>query len=221
MYVFAETMKLRTVTIAIAAITVLLVGLISVVRAQDEESRKHFLHTLGGPFFVSRDKVQEDLRISDDQKHKLRETMTGYVQKTMQVQKLNGAEREQAMRSLRQESYGQLEVFLKEILKPEQCKRFEQLKLQYDVPSVFLEPRVGDELKITAEQRKQFMGAIQEMQKAVGPLMKEAKSCGGQQETARKVIKLRRDCEGKIKNFMTDAQRRQWEEMTGARLDIW
>ena len=45
--------------------------------AQDEEARKHFLHELGGPFFVSRDKVQEELKLSDDQKLKLRETMTG------------------------------------------------------------------------------------------------------------------------------------------------
>ena len=187
----------------------------------DEEARAHFLHDLGGPFFVSRDKVQEDLKLSDEQKHKLRETMTGYVQETMKVQKLSGAERKQAMQSLRQESYKQLEVFLKEILTPEQLKRFAELKLQYDMPMIMLRPDVVKELNITDGQRQQFITLVQEMQKVVVPLIQESRSGGNPQEILAKVTKLRLDCQGKIEALLSDAQKTQWKEMTGTPLVIW
>ena len=187
----------------------------------DEEARAHFLHDLGGPFFVSRDKVQADLKLSDDQKHKLRETMTGYVQETMKVQQLSGAERKQAMQSLRQKSYKELEEFLKEILAPGQLKRFAELKLQYDMPMIMLRPDVVKELNITDEQRQQFMTLVREMQKVVAPLIQESRSGGNPQEILAKVTKLRLDCQGKIEALLSDAQKTQWKEMTGTPLVIW
>jgi hypothetical protein len=187
----------------------------------DEEARAHFLHELGGPFFVSRDKVQGDLKLSDDQKHKLRETMTGYVQETMKVQQLSGAERKQAMQSLRQKSYQQLEAFLKEILTPGQLKRFAELKLQYDMPMIMLRPDVVEVLNVTDEQRQQFMTLIQEMQRVVGPLIQASRSGGNPQEILAKVTKLRLDCQGKIEALLSDAQKTQWKEMTGTPLVIW
>jgi tetratricopeptide (TPR) repeat protein len=187
----------------------------------DEEARAHFLHDLAGPFFVSRDKVQADLKLSDDQKHKLRETMTGYVQETMKVQQLSGAERKQAMNSLRQKSYKQLELFLKEILTPEQLKRFAELKLQYDMPMIMLQPDIVKELNITDEQRQQFMTLIQEMQKVVAPLIQASRSGGNPHEILAKVTKLRLDCQGKIEALLSDAQKTQWKEMTGTPLVIW
>jgi hypothetical protein len=190
-------------------------------RAPGEEGRAHLLHALGGPFFVSRDKVQEDLQLSDDQKHKLREKLSDDVLETKRVQSLTGSEREQAMRALRQKSYEKLELFLKEIFTPEQLKRFEQLKLQYNVPSILVRPEIVNELKITDEQRQQFIGAIQEMQQEIAPLMKAAKSGGNPREILPKVIQLRRECESKIEALMTNAQKQQWKAKTGTQLDIW
>jgi Spy/CpxP family protein refolding chaperone len=160
----------------ISAVTVLLLAAARLSHAQDDETRKHLLHELGGPFFVSRDPVQEDLKLSDEQKQKLREKLSPYVQETKTVQNLKAGERKQAMGSLRQKSSEELETFLKETLTAKQFKRFQQLKLQYEMPPVMLQPEVGKELNITDEQRKQFMGLIQEMQKEMVPLMKEAKS---------------------------------------------
>src|SRR5262249_51990396 len=64
--------------------------------AQDvpEEARKHLLHELGGPFFVSRDRVQEELKLSDDQKQKLRDKLSDDVQEAKKVLNLKAAERE-------------------------------------------------------------------------------------------------------------------------------
>jgi Spy/CpxP family protein refolding chaperone len=210
-------MKLSAITLALCLVQ----AGAGVAAAQDEQARAHFLHDLGGPFFVSRDKVQEDLLLSNDQKQKLRETMTASVQETMKVHNLKGAEREQAMKSLRQKAHQELEASLKELLSTKQFRRFEQLKIQYETPSILVQPEVVKQLNITDEQRQRIIGAIQEMQKEIEPLLKAAKSGGNPQEILPKVIKLRRDCEGEIVALLTAAQKQQWEEMTGKPLDIW
>jgi hypothetical protein len=210
-------MKLNAITI----VACLLLAPIGRTWAQDDQSRQHFLHELGGPFFVSRDKVQEELKLSDGQKQKLRETMTCYVQETINVQKLKSGEREQAIKSLRQKSYPELEVFLNENLTPEQLKRFRQLKFQYDVPSILVQLKTVNKLEITEEQRQQFIAVIEEMQSKIEPLMKAAKSGGNPEEILPKVIKLRRDCEAKIIGLMTAVQKQQWQEMTGELFNIW
>lgn len=212
-------MKLRSITIAFTAIALLLAAGFS--QAQDEESRKHLLHELGGPFFVSRDKVQEDLKLSEDQKQKLRAKLSDDVQEAKAVEHLKPEERKQAMQSLRQTSYAKLEAFLQEVLTADQRMRFRQLKLQYDVPSIMLQPEIGKELKITDEQRRQFMGVIQEMQKEITPLMKEAKSGGSSQEILAEVTRMRLDAQEKIEALLSDAQKKQWKEMIGQPLVIW
>jgi Spy/CpxP family protein refolding chaperone len=194
---------------------------VSIAWAQDEAAREHLLHELGGPFFVSREKVQEELKLSVDQKQKLREKLSDDVQETKKVLSLKAGEREKAMRSLRQRSCKKLEVFLKEILTPQQLKRFQQLELQYDTPAVMLRPEIGDELKITDEQRKQFMGLVQMMQKEMEPLIKGSRSGGNPQEILPKVIKMRQDCQGKIEALLSDAQKKRWKEMTGKPFVIW
>jgi Spy/CpxP family protein refolding chaperone len=210
-------MKLKSIFITIS----LLLAAAILVRSQDEETRKNVLHQLGGPFFVSREKVQEDLKLSDDQKQKLREKLSGDVQnagETLEKLKgMKGGEREKAL----QPSYEKLEAFLKENLTADQLKRFGQLKLQYDTPSVMLRPEIGKQLDITDEQRSQFMGLIQNMQKEIGPLIKEAKSGGNAQEILAKVTKMRLDCQGKIETLLSDAQKKQWQDMTGKPLIIW
>ncbi len=54
-------------------------------RAQDAETRKHLLHELGSPFIISRDIVQEDLKLSDSEKQKLQEKLSGVVQEARKV----------------------------------------------------------------------------------------------------------------------------------------
>jgi hypothetical protein len=200
---------------------VLLLTLVGTNRAQDEEARKHWLHELGGPFFVSRDPVQEDLHLSEDQKQKLRTKLTAEVQEVVNLQNLKPNEREQAMRALREKSYPELETFLRETLSSDQLKRFQQLELQYDIPSVMLRPEIAKALEISDEQRKRFMDLIQEMQKAVTSLLKEAKSGGNPQEILPRVTRLRLDCQARIEAQLSDPQRKQWKEMTGRPLVIW
>ena len=76
-------------------------------------------------------------------------------------------------------------------------------------------------LKLTEQRRKQFMTLVQEMQKQIVPLMKEAQSGGNPEEIGPKVIRIRLDCAGKMEAILSDAQRKQWKEMLGKLLIIW
>lgn len=216
---FFQNMRASTSTITLIA--GLLLAALGITWSQDEEARRHLLHELGGPYFISRDKVQEEMRLSDGQKQKLWDKLSADLLAARnlpeKLKNLKGSEREKLM----QPSYEKLEAFLQENLTADQLVRYQQLKLQYDTPSIMLQPAIIAKLSVTDEQRQKFMAAIQGMQKKVVPLLQETKSGGNPQEILLEVTKLRQDCQGQIVALLNDAQRQQWQEMTGKTFVIW
>jgi transcription termination factor NusB len=188
-----------------------------------QDARRQITETLGPPFLVFRDKVQEELKLSDEQKKKLDKRFQDTVQDAMPFfQPLGdkkGEEREKELQSYREKAQEKLTAFLKETLKDEQLKRLQQLELQQEGPFALLfRPDLGKELKITEDQRKQFMAVVQEMQTMTEPLVKEVQSGGNPQEIGPKIMKVRKDHEGKLEALLTDVQKKQWLEMLGKAL---
>ena len=64
------------------------------------------------------------------------------------------------------------------------------------------------------------MGVVQDMQKKIEPLIKEAQSGGNPEEIRPKVMKIRKEHEAKIEAILTDVQKKQWKEMLGKPLDL-
>ena len=64
------------------------------------------------------------------------------------------------------------------------------------------------------------MEVVQEMQKKIEPLMKEVESGGKPEEIRPKVLKVRKQHEGRIEALLTDAQKKQWKELLGKPLDL-
>ena len=134
---------------------------------------------------------------------------------------LKGEEREKELKAYRPKAQKKQATFLKETLKDDQRKRLRQLELQQEGAFVLMHGSgVGKDLKITDEQRKQFMTVIQDMQKKIAPLIKEAQSGGDPKEIWPKIMKIRKDHEGKLVALLTDAQKKQWKEMLGKPLDL-
>ena len=144
------------------------------------------LEGLGPQFMVFRDKVQECLKVSDDQKKKLQEGLEGFIKETTEFfQSLDGVkpeEREKKMGPYRQKAQEKLAAFLKETLKKEQLKQMRQLVLQQEGLFALGHPEVAAELKVTDEQKKQFISVLQEFQRKIEPLIQEAQSGGNPQE---------------------------------------
>jgi hypothetical protein len=190
-----------------------------------DEARKHVVEALGGgPFLVFRDKAQEELKLSDRQKEIVLEEFPEYAQETKKVfdriAELKPREPEKELQSHRQKCHEKLTALLKDTLKAEQLKRLQQLELQQHGPHGLGRPDVVKELHITAEQQTQFMGVIQEMQKKIEPLMKEAQSGGNPQEIRPRVMAIRKDHERKMEAILSDAQKKQWRMMIGNPFDL-
>jgi hypothetical protein len=189
-----------------------------------EEVRRQIVEAMGGPFVVFRSKVPEDLKLSPEQNEKLEGQLLERVQDAMQFfRKLEGKKPEEAEKELekyRPKAREKLAAFLKEALKEDQLKRLRQLELQQEGAFALGLPDVGKELNITDDQRRQFMAVVQELHKKVEPLIREARSGGRPEEIHPKVMKIRKEQEGKIEALLTDAQRKQWKEMLGKPFDL-
>ena len=179
---------------------------------------------LGPQFMVFRDKVQERLKVSDDQKKKLQEPLEGCIKEMTEVfQSLDGVkpeEREKKIGPFRQKAHEKLAALLKETLKEEQLKQLRQLVLQQEGLFALGHPEVMAELKVTDEQKKQFMSVVQELQRKIEPLFQEAQSAGNPQELGPKVMKLHKQYEGKIEGILSDAQKKHWKEMLGEPFEL-
>jgi hypothetical protein len=189
---------MQRVTVSVGALV--FVGFVcGQAAAQDipEEARKGLAQQLQGSFVVFREKVQEDLKLSTEQKEKLEEHLKERIFEAMQlfqkIDGLKGEEREKELKAYRPKAQEKLAAFLKETLKDDQGKRLRQLELQQEGAFVLLhgEVEIGTDLKITDEQRKQFMAVVQDLQKKIEPLIKEAQSGGNPQEIRPKIMKVR------------------------------
>jgi hypothetical protein len=76
------------------------------------------------------------------------------------------------------------------------------------------------ELEITDKQKQQFVEVVQEMQKKIEPLLKEAQKDGKPEEIRPKVMKIRKEHEDKIEALLSAAQKKQWRDMLGKPLDL-
>jgi hypothetical protein len=191
-----------------------------------EEVRQQLAQSLGGSFLVFRAKVQEDLKLSAVQKEKLedhlKERMPIFMEFFQKIDGLKGQEREKELQAYRPKELEKLAAVLRETLKEDQRKRLRQLELQQEgaIALCHGDSEIGKELKITDEQRKQFMAVIQDLQKKIEPLTKEAQSGGDPREIWPKIMKIRRQFEERIVALLTDSQKKQWKERVGKALNL-
>ncbi len=189
------------------------------------DAGRQLMEMMGPAFMVFRDKVQEELKLSNEQKKKLEKRLQDTHRDTMQLfQKLadkEPEEREKELHAYREKAQENLSAFLQGLLQEEQFKRLRQVMLQRDRLFALLgNPEVAKELEITDMQRQQFAEAAQEMQKKIEPLVKEAQKGGNPQEIGPKIRKIRKEQEDRIEALLSDAQKKQWKEMLGKPLNL-
>jgi hypothetical protein len=177
-----------------------------------EEARKQMRHKLDSSFVVFRDKVQEELRLTTEQKEKLEEVLPDAMQLFQKIKGLKPEEQEKELKAYRPKAHEKLATLLKETLNEGQRARLRQIELQRDQ---LFGGEIWKELHVTDEQQKQFMALIQETQKKIKTLMEEIQKGGNIGEIQPKVLKSRADLEGQLEALLTDAQKKQWKEMLG------
>jgi hypothetical protein len=184
-----------------------------------EENRKQVVEALGTPFIVFRDRVLDELNVSEDQREKLMQHVMAQIMETGPfLESLNdaGPEREKQLNEHRKTAREKLAKCLMDVLEPGQRKRLRQLTLQQEGGFALGQDDVRKELKITEEQMKEFMGIVQDLQRKIEDVVKVARSGGNPQELRAKVEQARKDHAKKLEDVLTDAQKKQWKALLGA-----
>ena len=167
-----------------------------------------------------REKVLNELKVSDDQREKLMQLLMERIMQTgpfLDSLTETGPEREKKLSEHRKDAQEKLAKNLKDVLQPDQQKRLRQVTLQQEGSFALGQDDVRKELKITQEQMKQFMAITQELQRKVESLVKQAQSGGNPDEIRPKIEQLRKDEAKKLEAALTDAQKKQWKELSAHR----
>lgn len=108
---------------------------------------------------------------------------------------------------------------LAKILKPEQMKRLEEIRIQQAGPAALNFPDVAEKLKITDEQKEKMGKAREESQAKMRELFTGARD--GDREAARaKIAELRKETEEKVLAVLSEDQKKQFEDMKGKKFDM-
>jgi hypothetical protein len=188
-----------------------------------EENRKQVVEALGPPFIVFREKVLDELKVSDDQREKLMQLVMEQIMETgpfLNSLAESGPEREKKLEEHRKNAREKLAGHLKDVLQPAQRDRLRQVTLQQEGAFALGQDDVRKELKISQEQMKKFMGVVQDLQRNVESLVKEVQAGGNPAEIRPKIEQLRKDHAQKLEAILTDAQKKQWKEMLGPPFEL-
>jgi Spy/CpxP family protein refolding chaperone len=175
----------------------------------------------GGAGLANVAKVQEELKITDEQKTKLREVSE--EQRTKRQEMMNkmreegGFDREK-MQEMAREQAEALDKKVKSILKDDQYKRLEQIKWQQAGVLAFNDKKVQEVLKLTSDQKDKFKGMAEEMQQDMQEIFREAQ--GNFREAGDKVAALRKEAAEKAMKSLDDKQQTQWKEMLGKPFEL-
>jgi hypothetical protein len=182
-----------------------------------EEARKQMRHKIDSSFIVFRDKVQEELKLSEEQKEPLEMVLPDVMQFLQKLQDLKTEDQAKALKEYRQKARETLTAVLNETLDEGQLRRLHQLVRQREG---LRNGEVWNMLQVTDEQRNQFITLIQQAQKETQSLMEELKKTSKLNEIQPKVIEVRDNLESKLEALLTETQKKQWQEMLGKPMDL-
>jgi hypothetical protein len=189
-----------------------------------EEQRKQVVEALGPPFVVFREKVLDELKVSEEQREKLMQHLMERIMETGpfldSLKDETGPDREKKLEEHRKNAREKLAKQLKDLLKDEQLKRLRQVTLQIEGAFALGQDEVRKELEITQEQMMKFMAVVQELHKKVEPLIKEVHAGGNPEEIRPKIEQIRKDHAQKLEDILTEAQKKHWKELLGPKFEL-
>jgi Spy/CpxP family protein refolding chaperone len=157
--------------------------------------------------------VQEELKLTDSQKEKIKEFTTKQREAGQGLRDLDPEEQ----RTKRAEMTKQAEAFAKETLTAEQQKRIKQITLQTAGVAAFAMEDVAKELKITDEQKEKLKAIGDQMRSDMRDLFQGG---GDQQENMQKMRALTKETLAKATEVLTAEQKKHWTDMTGKPFEL-
>ena len=199
---------------------ILTVGLILLAAAPAfaQPQRGQFGRARGAAELLAIDKVQDELKLTDDEKAAITKITDKYKDDIASARQ--NMDR-QNMADLRKQENDDLEKAVPDILKPDQLKRFKQLEVQAAGFQAFTKDDVGTALKLTDDQKKAIKDSSDELTKDIMDLMQNAgQDPDKRREAFTKATTMRQDAMDKVVNGLSDDQKKTWKDLTGDKFDF-
>jgi hypothetical protein len=210
-----ESTSMTSIRLAVGTLALLVVSSSSVL-AQGRGG----MGMMGGmqPGLLNVTVVQEDLKLSDEQKSKaatLAEESQAKMRDMFQtLREASQEERQEKMREFASEN----EKGIKEILDEKQMARFKQISLQAQGVRAFMNPDIQEKLKISEDQKGSMQSIMEDMQGQMRDIFQEA--AGDRQAMQEKMATLQKETFSKVKELMTEDQKKAWGEMIGTPIEL-
>ncbi len=192
--------------------TVLSIGLmvlaVSPAFAQRQPGRGMGGRQMGPAALLAMDKVQTEIKITDDEKAAVTKITDKYKDDIAAA----GQDRDKRAELVKNEN-ADLEKALPDILKADQLKRFKQLEVQAAGLQAFSKDDVVTALKLTDDQKTAIKATTDGLQKDMQDLFANAGT--GTRPDFTKIAGMRKDALDKVVNGLTDDQKKTWKDLTG------
>jgi hypothetical protein len=172
------------------------------------------------------EEVQKELELLDDQKEKI-DALTEANRNRERpdfgnIREMSEAERQQLfarLRTEREKQTAETKEKLGEILLPHQMERLEQLVIQRQGLGALNNPEVAAKLKISEGQQEKIRTTAEEasekMREEMRALFQGGNREGNREQIQEKMAEARAETEKQVLAVLTDAQKKQFDEMKG------
>jgi hypothetical protein len=176
---------------------------------------------MGPAQLINAETVQKELKLSEDEVTKAKETVTAvnekFAEERTKLQDLDPAERFPKQMELTAKVNEELYTTLAKTWKPEQVKRLKQIGVQALYLRAFMSPTIAMTLKLTDEQKEKYTA----LQMEQGEAMMGLRGGGAEQsEIMTKMAAMNKEFTAKGVAILTDDQKKEWKELTGDPFDV-
>jgi Spy/CpxP family protein refolding chaperone len=210
--------------VLVAAVAVTMVGMASAQEQQQRRQRGGAGQPGGGfggmtrggsaAMLLANESVQKELKITDDQKAKIKEFSD--TQRAKMREAFGGGQPDrEKMQEVFKASAEAGDKFVKENLNPDQQKRIKQIQYQTMGLTAFTNEDVQKALKLTDEQKEKLKGLNEEMRKDMGELGR-----GFDAETQQKRRTITKEYTTKATDSLTADQKTAWKDLTGEPFEL-
>jgi Spy/CpxP family protein refolding chaperone len=176
----------------------------------------------GGVMLLGNQGVQKELGLSSEQTEKVakyvEETSAKRREQFQKLQDLPEAERREKGQEMMKAAAEETQKALKDLLKPAQLQRFNQISLQQRGVGAFADPEVRAKMSFTEDQGKEVQALATSLQTESREIMQN--NPGNFEEARKQLEHLRKAKMDKVMALLTPDQKKTWKELTGEPFEV-
>jgi Spy/CpxP family protein refolding chaperone len=210
------------------AVSLALALLAADASAQEGRGRRGFGRGPGGGIgpstLLRNDKVQTELKITDDQKGKIETVLDEYSEQARQqfsgLRDLSEEERRAKFEELQASFQARTEELNKQlatILDEGQTQRLQEITIQMRGAAAVLDPEVAGKLALTSEQKQKIEDLLEAQRDTQREMFEEDVP---REERRAKLDELENETDKAVSEVLTEQQRTQLNELEGAPFDL-